>query len=145
MPYKLAFIDDHPLVREGLASVFARRPEYAVVGLGGSADEAVLVASETSPDLMFIDVNMPGTGLAATQAVCALSPAPRVIMFSIRRDLETVRACFAAGASGYVVKGVTAPQLRAAAEAVLAGGTYVDPSLQGAMSVAPSATPSASE
>ncbi len=129
MPHKLAFIDDHKLVREGLASVFAREPDFVVVGFGGSADEAESVARSAAPDLMFIDNNMPGTGIAATQRVRALATPPHVIMFSIRRDLETVRACFAAGASGYVVKGVTAPQLRAAARAVLAGRLFADPSL----------------
>lgn len=128
---RLAIVDDHPLVREGVAAAFADETEFVVAAVGGSAHDAVTIVEQERVDLMLLDINMPGGGLAAVRRIALMHNRPRIIMFSIRRDAETVRACFEAGADGYVVKGATGAELRAAARRVLSGAVHLDPALDG--------------
>lgn len=129
MTYRIAIVDDHPLVREALIDIFSDNASFEIIGQGGSADEAVAIVGAHLPDAILLDVNMPGGGVAAAGRIRLETPVVRIIMFSFRQDKEIVRDCFAAGASGYVVKGVSGPELVAAVESVLGGSTYVDPRL----------------
>lgn len=129
MRTRIAIVDDHPLVREALVDIFSDHAAFEIIGEGGSADDAVAIASAHRPDVILLDVNMPGGGVAAAGRIRLETPAVRIVMFSFRQDKEIVRDCFAAGASGYVVKGVSGPELVAAVEAVLRGATYIDPKL----------------
>ena len=125
----VAVIDDHPIVRRGVAETFAEEADFEVVGQGGSADDAVRIAGESQPDLFVLDVTMPGGGIEAAAQIRGLSPASVVLMLSIREDLATVRAALRAGARGFVSKGVDGSDLVASARRVLAGERHVSPEL----------------
>ena len=133
--FTIAVVDDHPLVRQGIAENLEDEPDFTVVALGGSADDAERIALENKPDLMFLDLNMPGGGLDAVIRVRAKVPGVKTAMFSFRQDLAIVRACLAAGAHGYIVKGISGPGLNAVARRLLEGGTYIDPELEGRLAL----------
>ena len=124
--FKLAVVDDHPLVRQGLVENLHDDPLFEVVGQGGTADEGVDIARNLQPDLIFLDVNMPGGGVEAAARIHAEWPRTKIAMFSFRQDLAIVRASLAAGATGYVVKGISGPALNKAAHRLLAGETVID-------------------
>jgi len=125
----MAVIDDHVLLREGLVEVLAAEPDFEVVGVGGSADDACAIAQGGQLDLIFLDVNMPGTGVLAAARIRAVLPRLPMIFLSFRQDLDVVQACLAEGANGYVVKGVSGPELVGIARKVLAGERHLDPKL----------------
>lgn len=129
MSYRMAVIDDHVLLREGLVEVLAAEPDFEVVGVGGSADDACAIAQGGQLDLIFLDVNMPGTGVLAAARIRAVLPRLPMIFLSFRQDLDVVQACLAEGANGYVVKGVSGPELVGIARKVLAGERHLDPKL----------------
>ena len=125
----MAVIDDHVLLREGLVEVLAAEADFEVVGVGGSADDACAIAQGGQLDLIFLDMNMPGTGVLAASRIRAELPGLPMIFLSFRQDLDVVQACLAEGANGYVVKGVSGPELVGIARKVLAGERHLDPKL----------------
>lgn len=124
--FRLAVIDDHPLVRQGIVETLSDDHAFDVVGAGGSADEGVAIARELQPDLIFLDVNLPGGGVDAARRIHAAMPRVKIAMFSFRQDLAIVRACLTAGACGYLVKGISGSQLRRVTHALIAGETVID-------------------
>lgn len=128
-PFKLAVVDDHPLVRQGLVETLSDDPRFIVIASGGTADEAVALVATHQPDLILLDVNLPGGGVEAAARIHAASPHIKIAMFSFRQDLAIVRACLAAGASGYIVKGISGSQLIAVAHRLLDGETVIDAEL----------------
>jgi len=129
MTYRIAVVDDHMLVREGMIEILSSEPNFEVVGEGASADDAVRLALDFAPDLICLDINMPGGGVSAAIRIQASAPAVRILMFSFRQDQDIVQACLSAGADGYVVKGVSGPELIAVVRKILAGGRHIDPKL----------------
>lgn len=125
----VAIIDDHPVVRRGIAVTFAEQKDFEVVGEGACADDAVRIANEREPQLFIIDVNMPGGGIEAVKRVLMARKQAIILMLSVQEDLTTVRAALRAGASGYISKGVDGGDLVVAARRVLAGECHVSPSL----------------
>jgi two-component system, NarL family, nitrate/nitrite response regulator NarL len=128
-PIKMIVIDDHPLMRRGIAETLSGEGDIEVVALGGSAEEAVVLARKHAPDVILIDALMPGSGIDATRRICAELRDAKVIMFSIRDDYETVQTALKAGARGYLHKGTAATDLIDAVRKVAAGGSYVSPEL----------------
>ena len=126
---RLVVVDDHALVRQGIIETLEDDPDFEVVGQGASAEDAVRVVNETKPDLIFLDVNMPGGGVAAASQIHTQNPDVLITMFSFRQDLAIVRACLAAGASGYIVKGITGCELIAVVRRLLAGEQWIEPEL----------------
>lgn len=126
---KLAVIDDHPMVRRGIAETFAVEPDFTVMAQGGSAEDAVRIAEEMRPDLMLLDVTMPGGGIAAAAAIRKTHPDARIAMLSIKEDLATVREALRAGARGYISKGVEGNELVDCARKIMAGELFVSPAL----------------
>lgn len=126
---KLAVIDDHPMVRRGIFETFGGEPDFIVVAQGASAEEAVRVAHETRPDLILLDVTMPGGGIAAATEIRKTHPDARIAMLSIREDLATVREALRAGARGYISKGVEGNELVDCARKIMAGELFVSPAL----------------
>ncbi len=127
---RLAVVDDHPIVRRGVVETFNEEADFEVVAEGGSADDALRIARENRPDLMLLDVTMPGGGIEAVVKLrSAGRPELRILMLSIREDLATVQAALKAGASGYASKGVDGVDLVACARRVVAGENYVSPEL----------------
>ena len=128
--FTFAVVDDHPMVRRGIVEILLDQSDFRVLGEGGCADDALQLAAEHNPNMMLLDVNMPGCGVAAAGLIRASYPQVRTTLFSFRQDLEVVRASFEAGASGYIVKGISSVALIAAVRTMLAGETYLSQALR---------------
>jgi two-component system, NarL family, nitrate/nitrite response regulator NarL len=137
MTYRLAVVDDHMLVREGMVDILSSEADFIVEAEGASSDDAIAIATSLHPDLICLDVNMPGGGVEAAARVRAAAPGVRIVMFSFRQDLDIVQACLAAGADGYVVKGVSGPELIGVLRKILGGQRHIDPKLAAALAAAP--------
>ncbi len=124
---RIAVIDDHPLLRDGVVRTLQRAGKFKVIGVGGSAADALGMATELSPDLMLLDISMPGNGVEAAHAIASKHPAIKIIILTVSEREEDVLAAMAAGAQGYVLKGVTGKELLTTIEAVSRGETYIAP------------------
>ena len=125
----VAIVDDHPLFREGVAHTLGAQPDVEVVAEGESAADAVRIAAERMPDVMLLDVSMPGGGVEAVRQIAAAYPVVKTVMLTVSEDEDDVTAALRAGARAYVLKGVAARELVRILRAVAAGEVYVTPSL----------------
>jgi len=133
----VVIVDDHAVVRFGLKRILEAEEDIEVVGEGGNLQEAVFRARSFKPDVMLMDVVMPGaSGIEATSAVLKESPETKVLVLSMQDDPTYVREAFAAGASGYVLKEAADDEVVAAVREVSAGGSYVNPALGAKLVVA---------
>lgn len=125
----IAIVDDHPLFREGVAYTLGAQPDVEVIAEGESAADALRIAAERMPDVMLLDVSMPGGGVEAVRQIAAAFPVVKVVMLTVSEDEDDVTAALRAGARAYVLKGVAARELVRILRAVAAGEVYVTPSL----------------
>jgi len=133
-PWRVLLADDHAMLRDGLALLVGSQPDMEVVGQASGGDEAVSLARALRPHIAVIDVSMPnGGGIDAAAAISRDLPGVRILALSRHADQASLRRMLAAGAAGYVVKRAAAQDLIGAMRSVLAGGTYVDPTLAGAL------------
>jgi two-component system, NarL family, response regulator DevR len=131
-PLTLLVVDDHEVVRQGLASMLDRRPGFQVVSEASTAAESIEMARRFQPDLVIMDVRLPdGSGIEACREIRAELPQTRVVMLTSYPDEEAVIAAIIAGASGYLLKQVRARDLVAALEAVGRGESLLDPAVTG--------------
>lgn len=130
MSVRVLVVDDHPIVREGVCSVLSAEPDVEVVGACGSADEALRAAVREAPDVVLMDLRMPGRdGVAATVDILAACRSTRVLVLTTYdSDGEILRAV-AAGASGYLLKDSAPGQLADAVRATAAGETVLGPTV----------------
>jgi DNA-binding NarL/FixJ family response regulator len=133
-PIKLAFVDDHPALLTGLAAIFAADPRYTVVGTGASADAALTIATSHDPDVMILDLSMPGDVFAAIDKL-AHTPRIKLVIFTAFANVELALKALEAGAHAFVLKGRPAEDLYQAIDAVLEGGTFVSPEFSQRLSV----------
>lgn len=120
---RVLIVDDHPIFRDGLAGLLATLPEIEVVGTAGTAEEALAILGQTAPDVVLMDINLPGaSGVEATRRAIQIAPATAVLVISMVDDDDSVFAALAAGARGYVLKGASAAEITAALRTVAAGG-----------------------
>jgi two-component system, NarL family, nitrate/nitrite response regulator NarL len=126
---RVVVVDDHPLFREGVIASLAADRELLVVGEAADADGAFRLACEQQPDVVLLDVSMPGDGLRAASRIVAACPTTRVVMLTVSEDEDDLMMAMQAGASGYVLKGVSARELSTVIRAVHAGQRYVPPGL----------------
>jgi two-component system, NarL family, nitrate/nitrite response regulator NarL len=126
---RIAVVDDHPMLRAGVVRTLEDEGDFEVVGEGGSAPEAVALAQQFLPDVMLLDMHMPGSGLSAVEQIAELCPAVKVIMLTVQEDHDSVTMALKLGARGYILKGVGGAELVAIVRAVHDGGSYVSPSL----------------
>jgi DNA-binding NarL/FixJ family response regulator len=124
---RILLADDHALFRDGVASLL-RAWGHDVVGQAGSADEAIRLAAQLAPDLVLMDVRMPGSGIAATRAIRLLDGAPPVVMLTVSDEEDDLFEAIKAGAQGYLLKNLESAQLRATLEAVERGEPAITPS-----------------
>jgi DNA-binding NarL/FixJ family response regulator len=133
-PIRILIADDHPLFREGVAATLAAASDFAVVAQAGNGEEAVERTFELHPDMVLLDVNMPGIGgIAAAGQIAERLPDVRIMMLTVAEDTESLLAALKAGAHGYVLKGVSANELRTITRNVAAGEAYVTPTLAAEM------------
>jgi two-component system, NarL family, nitrate/nitrite response regulator NarL len=124
----VAFVDDHPVLLEGLVANFSARADYSVVGTGVCAGDALVVASRERPDIIVIDLNMPGDSFEAISKIPQFSPQTKVLAFTASAGIDYAVRALEAGVSGYVLKGSTANELCEAIQKVLTGETFITPS-----------------
>lgn len=128
-PLQIAIIDDHPLFREGVVHTLGAQPDIEVVGEGESAADALRIVAERMPDILLLDVSMPGGGLNAVRQIAAAFPVVKVVMLTVSESEDDVTAALRAGARAYVLKGVASRELARIIRSVAAGEVYVTPSL----------------
>lgn len=130
MGIRILIADDHAIVRAGIRALLQLHPDFEVVGEAGDGHEAILQVRRLQPDVVLMDLAMPGMdGLAATHEICRISPQTRVLVLSQHENREYVLPALRAGAAGYVLKRAPDDTLIRAIRAVYAGETYVDPRL----------------
>jgi len=129
---RVMLVDDHPVVREGLRGMLEAEPDLTVVGEAGSGAEAVAQAPVVEPDVILMDLRMPGLdGVGATEKILAASSAPRVVVLTTyETDADILRAV-EAGASGYLLKDASRADLAGAIRAAARGETVLAPSVAG--------------
>jgi two-component system nitrate/nitrite response regulator NarL len=132
-PIRLIVVDDHPLLLDGLVATLTADEELEIVATAGNAAGAVRAAGQHQPDLALLDVAMPGGGIEAARQIATASAATRVVMLTSSEDQDDLLAAMAAGAKGYVLKGVAGRELRSILKAVHGGEVYVAPGLAFAM------------
>jgi len=125
----VVIVDDHPLFREGVAMTLGAAGDIEVVAEGASAQEAVRLASDLLPDILLLDIDIPGGGLAAAGAVAARSPVTKIVMLTVSEEEEHLLTALRAGARAYVLKGVSGRDLIGILRGVWAGEVYVTPAL----------------
>jgi DNA-binding NarL/FixJ family response regulator len=112
---KLLLVDDQPILRRGLVMRLTLEPDIQIVGEAGNGEEALALTQELSPDIVLMDVEMPGMdGVAATMALRAIAPSSAVVMLSIHDDMVTRARALRAGAVAFVGKDGTTEMLLAA-------------------------------
>jgi len=123
-------VDDHALFRRGLDLVLSTEPDLEVVGEAGDGQEAVDRAGDLQPDVVIMDIRMPGLdGIEATRRIRAALPATKVVVLTVSDDEEDLFAAVRAGASAYLLKEVAIDELPATLRAVTQGQAFVTPTM----------------
>jgi len=123
----IAFVDDHPMFVDGLAWFFSTLPDFEIVASGQSADEALTIVETFRPDILTIDLRMPGDAIAAIRSIADQQPNTKVVTFTALADVDCAIRALEAGAGGYVLKGATAAEFSRAIRIVLSGERYITP------------------
>ena len=129
---KVLVVDDHPIFRQGLISLLQQYPEFETVGQATNGEEAVVIASEVQPDVVVMDVCMPGgDGIAATTALQQALPNVKVIIVTVSDKDEDLFAAIKAGARGYLLKSVSLRELIDSIRLVAQGEAIISPTVAG--------------
>ncbi|HET8768380.1 response regulator transcription factor [Phycicoccus sp. M110.8] len=127
---RVLIADDHPVFRDGLATLLEPHPDIEVVARAADGAEAVALAAEHRPDVVVMDIQMPEVnGIEATRRVLAADPSIGVLVFTMGEDDGTLLSAMRAGARGYLVKGASQEEVTRAITAVHAGGVVFGASL----------------
>jgi CheY-like chemotaxis protein len=125
MRRRILIADDHEVMRRGVRGLLESHDEWAVCGEAFEGREVVVKSRELRPDLIIMDINMPGlTGIDAAQQIRKENPAAKILFFSVHESAQTVREVVNAGAQGYVAKSRAGHDLVDAVRNVLEGGTF---------------------
>jgi DNA-binding NarL/FixJ family response regulator len=129
---RVLVVDDHAVLRRGIQSIVRAWPGWEIAGEAGSGEEAVRLNSQLKPDVILMDISMPGMGgLEATKIICQQHDV-KILLLTLHDSLEWVRTAFQAGARGYLLKSDTEAELMRALETVAANKVYVSPRLDSA-------------
>lgn len=133
-PIRVVLADDHTLVRSGIRRILDAHPGFEVVGEAGDGMEALALVQTAAPDVIVLDLNMPGTGgLDALPKLKLAQPSLKVVVLSMHAGREYVARAMKGGADAYLLKDSAVQDLVAAVEAVLVGRSYFSPSIQALM------------
>lgn len=126
--YRVLLVDDHALFRDGMRALLALEPDLEVVGDSGDGLEAQRIVEELQPDLVLLDLSMPGiSGVEALRNIRKRNPLVRVIVLTVHKSDEYIHESLRAGANGYLLKESTQTELRTAIRNVLQGKMYLSP------------------
>jgi two-component system nitrate/nitrite response regulator NarL len=126
---RVAIIDDHPLFREGVVHTLRSARVLEVVGEGGTADDAIRIARQELPDIVLLDVSMPGGGIEAARSIARVCPIVKTIMLTVSENEQDVAQALEIGVRGYVLKGTSGSELLKTMFAISRGESYVTPGL----------------
>jgi two-component system, NarL family, response regulator NreC len=128
MPIRILLADDHGVLRAGLKALMDRDKEFHVVAEAWEGDQVLRLATKLQPDVVLLDLNMPGPGnLEITQKILEVAPKTRILILTAHEENGLVRESLKAGASGYVIKRAVESELLNAIRAVHRGEVYVHP------------------
>jgi len=127
---RIVIVDDHPMMLEGMRALVASIPDIEVVGEAGDGESARREVQLTRPDVVVMDLHMPGTnGVEATRAIRRTTPSSRILVLTMFEDDDSVFAAMRAGASGYLVKGARQDEIVRAIRSVADGHAIFGPSV----------------
>ena len=121
--------DDHALFRDGLASILSAEADIEVVGQGGNAQEAIRLACDLLPEIILLDIDMPGGGLEAAQVIATACPVTKIVILTASEEDDHLISALKIGARAFILKGVAARELIRILHSVAAGESYVPPAL----------------
>jgi len=125
-PIRVLIVDDHPMVAEGIQSILETYDDILVVGTLGTGQEAVDLAPDLAPDVILMDLNMPGlSGLVATEMLLEHSPDTRILILSMHDSPEYISTALSHGAMGYILKDVPTDEIKQAIDTVMQGQRYL--------------------
>jgi two-component system response regulator NreC len=134
VPIRILIADDHGVLRAGLRALLNAERDLQVVGEAADGDEALRLAAELHPDVMLLDISMPGKqGIEVARELHASQPNTRVLMLTVHEDEGLLRAAIRAGAAGYILKRAVESELIGAIHAVWRGELYVHPAMTRAL------------
>jgi two-component system, NarL family, response regulator NreC len=143
---RVVLVDDHAVVRSGLRLLLDAEDDIEVVGEAGNAKDAIFRARALTPDVILLDVVMPGeSGIEVLPKLLKEAPETKVLVLSMQDDPSYVREAFAAGANGYVLKEAADEEVVSAVREIASGGRYVHPALGARMVAADAAERAAAE
>lgn len=130
MSVRILIVDDHAVVRAGLRALLGAEPDFQVVGEAADGPTAIALALEATPDVIVIDMNMPGmNGIEATRQLREKLPTARVLILTLHADASYLRQAVEQGAAGYVLKSAVEPQIINAIRTVAQGDMFIDPTM----------------
>ncbi len=129
MSIRILVADDHPIFRDGVVQSLEEDGDFTVVATASSAPEAIAMATEHRPDMALLDLSMPGGGLTAVAEIARAQTATHIAMLTVSEDDEHVAEALKLGAIAYILKGVSASELRRILKGAVAGEPHVSPSL----------------
>ena len=130
MSIKIMVVDEHKILREGLATMIAKQPDMEIVGEATDGREALDLVDQKTPDLILMDVSMPNlNGIEATRKIKSKKPEIEIIALSLHSDRRFVLGMIGAGASGYLIKQCTFDELVLAINTVMEGKKYLSPEI----------------
>jgi len=130
MSIKIMVVDEHKILREGLATLIAKQPDMEIVGEAADGREALDLLEKNTPDMILMDVTMPNlNGIEATRKIKSKRPEIEIIALSLHSDRRFVLGMIGAGASGYLIKQCTFDELVLAINTVMAGKKYLSPEI----------------
>ncbi|MBI4786904.1 MAG: response regulator transcription factor [Chloroflexi bacterium] len=131
---RILIADDHGVLRGGLRALLNAEADMQVIGEAADGHEALRFAAETIPDIVLLDIGMPGLdGIQVTRRMKELLPAGRVLILTLHEDLNLMREAIRAGASGYIIKRAADLELINAVRAISRGEMYVHPAMTQAL------------
>jgi len=127
---RVLIVDDHAVIRRGVQGILQAFPEWVLCGEADNGQEAVRLAQALAPEIIIMDVSMPGlNGLEATRMIRELLPRTKILLFTLHSSVELVRSGFQAGANGYVLKSDAEQDLVQALKTLAAEKIYVSPAI----------------
>jgi DNA-binding NarL/FixJ family response regulator len=131
---RVLIVDDHAFIRRGVQTILQSFPEWELCGEAGNGSDAVRLVNQLEPDVVLMDITMPGmNGLEATRIIHNSHPRVKIILLTLHESTEVLRSGFRAGASGYLLKADAEEELLKALQVVTGDGSYISPKIDPAV------------